>query len=118
MTREEYAKQINWNGTASRIIEVNELPVYLVGEKIKPGLCWTDGGEFKIETNGEYQILFIIKDDVDGHAVDYDDEDECEDLGCEDCYYEKEILIDQEFIISKIYDYDEETGNMEIHLIK
>ena len=116
MNRQEYAKQINWNGTATRIIRTNELPNYEIGEKINAGLCWTDGGEFKIESDGEYNIIFKITESVDGHQVDYENEQECYDLDCEDCELESEILIDREFEIVDIWNYDEETGFMEVYL--
>ena len=90
MNREEYANQINWNGTATREIQVNKVDNYKIGSKINPGLCWTDGGEFTVETRGKFSVIFFITENVDGHAVDYDNEVECEDLGAEDCSREKE----------------------------
>ena len=116
MNRIDYARDINWKGTASRIIAVNELPNYKIGEKINAGLSWTDGGEFTVETKGDYQILFVIKQDVEGHKVDYDNGIECNDIGATDCEYEKEILINKELEIVEIYNYDEEVGYMEVHL--
>jgi hypothetical protein len=98
MTREEYSKQINWNGTATREIRVN------------PGLCWTDGGEFQVESYGKFSVIFVITENIDGHLVDYDNEVECEDLGAEDCSREKEILIDREFTVVEFQKYDKETG--------
>lgn len=110
MTRENYAKIINWNGTATREIQINEMPHYEVGQVINPGLSWTDGGVFMVETSGEYSVIFEIVENVDGHAVDYDNEEECYVLGCEDCSREKEILINRDFIIVDFWPWDEETG--------
>ena len=117
MERVDYAKIINWNGTASRMINVNEIEDYQVGQIINPGMCWTDGGEFKVETTGDFAIIFKLIEDTEGHQVDYDNEEECDELGCEDCFGEKEIIIDKEFKISEIYEYDEEVGYMEILLV-
>ena len=110
MKRKDYAKLINWRGTATREIKTNYLPDHEVGQIINPGLCWTDGGEFAAENNGKYSVIFEIVEPVDGHAVDYENEDECYDLGCEDCYKEKEILIDKNFVITEAWEYDEEVG--------
>lgn len=116
MERKDYAKQINWNGTASRMINLNYLPEYAVGQILNPGLCWTDGGEFKVETRGEYVVIFEITEPVDGHAVDYENEEECYDLGCEGCEYEKEIIIDRDFEVVKFWEYDEEVGYAKVFL--
>jgi hypothetical protein len=110
MTREDYLKQINWNGTATREIQINEVPVYEIGQVINPGLSWTDGGVFMVETSGDYSVIFEIAENVDGHAVDYDNEDECYDLSCEDCSREKEILINKNFVVTDFWNYDEDTG--------
>jgi hypothetical protein len=116
MERKDYAKLINWNGTASREIQINEVPFFEIGEVVNPGLCWTDGGEFTVETFGEYSVIFEIIENVDGHAVDYDDEEECYDLGCEDCYREKEILINKNFEVVDFWEWDEETGFARVFL--
>ena len=116
MNREEYSKNINWNGTATREIQINDLPEYEVGEKINPGLCWTDGGEFTVETSGEFSVIFQIIENVDGHEVNYENEQECEDLGCEDCSREKEILINKEFEIVDFDAYDEEVKFAKVYL--
>lgn len=108
MERKDYAKQINWRGTATREMQLDYLPEFEIGEIINPGLCWTDGGEFRVENMKEYSVIFEIVEPVDGHAVDYDD-DECYDLGCEDCGREKEILIDREFEVVDFWAWDEET---------
>ena len=110
MKREDYAKLINWTGTATREIQTNELPSYKIGQILNPGLCWTDGGEFKVETTGKFSTIFVITEKVEGHEIDYNNEEECEDLGCVDCWSEKEILINRNFEIVDFWEYDEETG--------
>lgn len=109
MTRADYAKQINWNGMASRMIKTNELPSFEIGQTINPGMCWTDGGEFKVETKGQYAIIFDIIENLDGHAVDYDSEAETESIGATDCNCEKEILINRNFEVVDFWAWDEET---------
>ena len=116
MKREDYAKQINWRGTATREIKVNEVPYYEVGQIINPGLCWTDGGEFRVETNGKYSVIFEIEESVEGHAVDYENEQECDDLGCEDCWGEKEILINKNFVVTDFWNWDEESRFAKVFL--
>lgn len=116
MDRKEYAKIINWEGTATREIQINYLPEYKIGQIINPGLCWTDGGEFTVETLGEYSVIFEIIEPVEGHAVDYDNEEECYDLGCEDCEREKEIIIDRDFVVVDFQEYDEEVGFARVYL--
>lgn len=112
----DYAKEINWNGTATRMISLDKLPNYKKGQKINAGLHWTDGGEFYIESQKRYDVVFVITESVDGHKVDYDNEQECEDLGCEDCWKEKEVLIDKTFEIVEFREYDEEIGYAEVLL--
>ena len=110
MTRQQYAEIKNWKGTATRLMAFQEEQVFETGEKINFGLSWTDGGEFTPETYGKYQYVVIITEEVEGHQVDYDNEEECEDLSCEDCSREKEILINKEFEIVEVQNFDEETG--------
>jgi len=114
--RQEYSKIINWNGTATREIRTNEVPFYERGVVLNPGLCWTDGGEFRVETKGQYSVIFVITENVEGHAVDYDNEEECNDIGCEDCYGEKEILIDRNFEVVDFWSWDEETQFAKVFL--
>jgi hypothetical protein len=116
MKREDYAKQINWKGTATREIRINEVPDYKVGQIINPGLCWTDGGEFRVETNGQYSVIFVIESEVEGHKVDYENEQECEDIGAKDCLKEKEILINKDFVVTDFWPWDEETQFAKVFL--
>ena len=116
MTRKDYAQTINWKGTATRMISLDELPEYEEGQVLNPGLSWTDGGEFTIEDKKEYDVLFIIEEDVEGHKVDYSNEEECKDLSCEDCEGEKEILIDKNFKVVDFWGWDEETRHAKVFL--
>ena len=113
MLRQEDAKKINWNGTAMRLIKTNEFPRYTIGQIVNPGLCWSDGGEFRVETSGKYNTIFKIIENVDGHQVDYENEEECFNLGCEDCNNEKEILIDRNFEVVDFWEWNEETKHAE-----
>ena len=97
MTKNEIALNRNFNtNRISRQIQVDEELVYQVGDIITldDATSWTDGGEFKVETPGEFTYVFWINNDVNVHQVDYENEEECEVLGCEDCYEEKEILLE------------------------
>lgn len=116
MKREDYAKKVNWKGTATREIKVNEFPNYEIGQVINPGLCWTDGGEFRAETNGKYSVIFVIESEVEGHQVDYENEQECEDLVCGDCWEEKEIIINRDFVVTDFWGWDEETQFAKVFL--
>lgn len=60
---------INWNGTATREILINEIPEYEIGQIINPGLSWSDGVEFRVENSGDYSVIFEIIEPVDGDAV-------------------------------------------------
>lgn len=116
MNRSEYAKIINWNGTATREIQIDEVPKYEVGQIINPGLCWTDAGEFNVETLGKYSVIFVITESVEGHKVDYDNVEECEELGCEDCWKEEEILINKNFEVVDFWKYDNEVRFAKVFL--
>ena len=97
MTKNEIALDKNFNTyRISRQIQVDEELVYQVGDIITldDATSWTDGGEFKVETPGEFTYVFWINNDVNVHQVDYENEEECEILGCEDCYEEKEVLLE------------------------
>lgn len=116
MERIDYAKKINWIGTATRMVSTYELPEYKIGEKVNPGICWTDGGIFEPCDPGEFQILFRITEECEGHEVDYENEEEAWDLSASGCEEEKEILINREFEVIDFYKYDSETGCAEVFL--
>ena len=113
MTKNEIALDKNFNTyRISRQIQVDEELVYQVGDIITldDATSWTDGGEFKVETPGEFTYVFWINNDVNVHQVDYENEEECEILGCEDCHEEQEVLIEagRQLRITKIIESDEE----------
>jgi len=54
---------------------------------------WTDGGEFTVENEREYEYLFYCINECPVHIVDYKNEEECEILGATDCEEEKEVLV-------------------------
>ena len=110
MERLVYSNIKNWKGTATRLMAFDEEQEFFLGEKRNFGLSWTDGGEFTPEIYGKYQYVIIITEEVEGHKVDYDNEEECEDLSCEGCSKEKEILINRDFEIIEVQNFDEETG--------
>ena len=113
MTKNEIALDKNFNTyRISRQIQVDEKLEYQVGDIITldEPTSWTDGGEFKVETPKEFTYIFWINNDVDVHQVDYENEEECEILGCEDCYEEQEVLIEagRQLRITKIIESDDE----------
>ena len=113
MTKNQIALDKNFNTyRISRQIQVDEKLEYQVGDIITldDATSWTDGGEFKVETPGEFTYVFWINNDVNVHQVDYENEEECEILGCEDCYEEQEVLIEagRQLRITKIIESDEE----------
>ena len=105
---EKYAENVNWEGTATREIQIDDIPDYEVGQIINPGLSWTDGGMFRVETSKKYAVVFEITEPVNGHKVDYANRTETYDLGCEGCENEKEVLINSNFEITEFYPWDEE----------
>ena len=96
MTKNEIANQINNNiSDITRQIQVNYLLDISVDDIIstEKAESWTDGGEFKVETLGEYTYIFRAINEVPVHVVDYDNEEETEELSAEDCQCEKEVLV-------------------------
>lgn len=53
---------------------------------------------------------------MEGHQVDYENEQECEDLGCQDCENEKEVLINKDFIVTDFWPYDDEVKFAQVFL--
>lgn len=115
-TIEDYANEINWKGVATREIQIDELPAYEIGETVNPGLSWSDGGQFRVENEGEYSVIFEIVESVEGHKVNYTNKQECYDLSCEFCEDEKEILINKDFIVTDFWEYDEEVQEARVFL--
>ena len=54
---------------------------------------WTDGGEFTVENDNQYEYCFYCVNECPVHKVDYKNEEECEILGATDCEAEKEVLV-------------------------
>jgi len=101
MTKEIIANDINYKGYVARIIKTSEKLKLVEGtlyNNMDKAESWTDGDgeQFSTESNnGEY--VYVLKCyKAEGHKVDYDNEEECEVLGCEDCFKESEVLIKAE----------------------
>lgn len=126
-TKMDYAKNINFKGKIGRAIEVDyklELEEGDIYDNLGKVESWSQqDGEFNSEWNREYRYIFTVNSGVEGHAVDYNNEEECEVLGCEGCEKEKEVLIlpSKKFrIVSGPSEVDfEETGfyTVELELI-
>ncbi len=96
MTKNELAKNINAEIIdISRTITSDYLLDFTVDEIIttEKAESWTDGGEFKVENPQEFTYIIRCINKCAVHVVDYDNEDETDELGAEDCEYEKEVLI-------------------------
>lgn len=78
-----------------RQISVNNFLDLEVGQilTVENAESWSNGGEFKIETIKDIDYVFLANNVVPVHEVDYDNEDECYELGSEDCEYEREVLV-------------------------
>ena len=109
----EEAKIVNWKGKATRVISSDQKPVYKVGQKINPGLHWSENGKFSdYDKDLEYISIFKIIEDVKGRKIDYkNDFDGKMGLFC--C--EKEVLINSTFNIFKI---EELTDTITLVLLK
>lgn len=99
MNKEQIAKDINGIKDLARTIVTNYELDFAEGEiydnqgKIE---SWVDRDastqSFMPETSG--QIAYVLScDQVPCHAVDYDNEDECYELGATDCESEAECLV-------------------------
>ena len=96
MTKNEIANQINNSiEDITRQIQTPYELDYSVNEIIttEKAESWTDGGEFKVEDPQEFTYIIRCINKCDVHVVDYDNEDETDELGAEDCEYEKEVLV-------------------------
>ena len=96
MTKNEIADVINGSlkGIARQIktnhrLELKEDDIIIV-EKAE---SWTDGGEFTVENEREFEYCFICINECPVHIVDYENEEETETLGATDCEAEKEVLV-------------------------
>nr|DAN69070.1 MAG TPA: hypothetical protein [Caudoviricetes sp.] len=96
LTKETIANQTNarLKGIARQINTNYELSLkeddIIILEKAE---SWTDGGEFTVENEKEYEYLFYCVNECPVHIVDYENEEETEILGATDCESEKEVLV-------------------------
>lgn len=122
MTREDIAKDFNYEGTVFRTIQTDEKLNFEVGQIVDNlGMSWcTEYGVFNVETNREYEYFFRCDGKVKGHEVDYYNDEEIEVLDAEGCEAECEVLVlnSQKFKVVNISsDYDfEEQGYYEVEL--
>lgn len=96
---------INKNEIAKKITGIEEEITRVIGsnyeldfkeETIYDNLgkaeSWTIGGEFNIEN--DYEYYYVLKAyNVPVHYVDYNNAEEVDALGAEDCEGEKEVLV-------------------------
>ena len=123
MTKNEIANQINANIknicrqiSTNYKLELKEDDIIIL-EKAE---SWTDGGEFTVENEREYEYLFYCVNECPAHVVDYENEEECEILGATDCEEEAEVLVPagtkfKVIFVSSDDDY-EEMGYYEIQV--
>ena len=96
LTKETIANQTNarLKGIARQINTNYELSLkeddIIILEKAE---SWTDGGEFTVENEKEYEYLFYCVNECPVRIVDYENEEETEILGATDCESEKEVLV-------------------------
>lgn len=104
--KNKLAENINYEGEMYREMAFAVEQDYKVGDIVKLGQSWTDGGNYSAWSEfGGVKYGFYCKSGR-GHKVDYDalTDDEAYLLGCEDCESENEILVsnEQEFRITSI----------------
>ena len=96
MTKNKIAKKTNGKlkGIARQINVNYELGLreddIIILEKAE---SWTNGGEFTVENDKEYEYVFYCVNECPVHVVDYENEEECDILGATDCEAEKEVLV-------------------------
>lgn len=124
-TRLEIASEINYKGRVGRTIVSDNKLNFNVGDEYKfyhEVESWAGENcsvDFIPEIEGKYIYFFSCKN-VEGHEVDYENEEECEVLDCEGCESEGEVLIKNnvKMIIKDVANDDdfEEMGYYEIEL--
>jgi len=116
--KSEIAKDINYFGDIYRTILVDEKLNFEVGQIVDNlGMSWcTKYGIFNVENERKYQYFFRCEKPVNGHEVDYEDEEECEILGAEGCENECEVLVPltQKFKITYVSS-DEDYGEIKYY---
>lgn len=79
---------------------------------------WTAGGYFEMENAADVEVFIRIINECDCHEVDYTNDEECFELGCDGCENEKEYIIpaEQKLLIVSVSTYDdfEEQGYYEV----
>lgn len=95
-TKEKYATEIN--GTAKglgRAISLNYELDFEEGQVItlQKAESWSDGGKFTIGNDFPIEYQFVIENEIPCHFVNYEDEEEINVLGAEDCEDEAEVLL-------------------------
>ena len=96
-TRLEIAKEINYRGSAIRTISVGSKLDIKVGDEYKfykEVESWQGDNSYSSFEPLEDGIEYAFEiDEIEGHEVNYEDEEECEVLGAIDCMDEGEVLI-------------------------
>ena len=96
-TRLEIAKEINYKGKALRTIRVNEKLDIKVGDEYKfykEVESWQgENSYYNFEPLADGLEYTFEIEEIEGHEGDYENEEECEVLGAEDCESEGEVLI-------------------------
>jgi hypothetical protein len=116
IVRNEMAKDINYEGEMLRTISYKSKQEFEVGQQLKLGQCWTDGGDYVEDSVfGKCIYLFTCKNGK-GHKIDYDEltDEQREALCIYECESENEIVVDSEtvFEIIKINSTDEDFEEM------
>lgn len=108
---------------SKKMIETDYLIDFTVGEiiHITREESWLmPGGIFTPENAKKYSYSFTCVNELEGHKVDYANEDEAFVLGCEDCEHEMEVLIPAGAIYkvlnSSCHENQEDMGFDEIEL--
>ncbi|EAC8234960.1 hypothetical protein ART14_14790 [Listeria monocytogenes] len=124
LSKKMYAEDINFKmARLGRIIETDYLIDFTVDEiiHITREESWLmPGGMFTPENAKKYSYSFTCVNELEGHKVDYANEDEAFILGCEDCEDEMEVLIPAgamyKVLNSSCHENQEDMGFDEIEL--
>lgn len=124
LSKKMYAEDINFKmAKLGRIIETDYLIDFTIGEiiHITREESWLmPGGMFTPENAKKYSYSFTCVNELEGHKVDYTNEDEAFILSCEDCEDEMEVLIPAgamyKVLNSSCHENQEDMGFDEIEL--
>ena len=98
MNKNDIAQQINCTDNLTRIIMLDEKNFFEIGQiydnkgKAESWAGKYSSMSFLSEVNEGYKYVLQCEN-VPCHVVDYDNEDECDVLGCEGCESEGEVLV-------------------------